>query len=174
MREPKMNHGRRLALLGAGGLALGCLLPAGAAEGERRAAPDFDLPARGGGRFALAQHRGEVVMINFWASWCGPCRMEMPLLESIYRKYRPMGFTLAGVNVEPDPRQAEQWLAKTVSVSFPVAYDAESKVSRLYGIAGMPSSVFVDRRGRLRHLHAGYKPGDENVYLDYLRTLIRE
>src|SRR5215470_7375273 len=103
-------------------------------------APDFTLPARSGGNVALSQLKGQVVMINFWASWCGPCRQEMPLLEQIYKKYNKMGFTLIGVNVEPDSKAADAWLKQT-PVSFPVLYDRESKVSKLYDVAGMPSTV---------------------------------
>jgi len=112
-------------------------------------------------------------MLNFWASWCGPCRQEMPLLDNIYKKYNKMGFTLIGVNVEPDRKSAEAWLKQT-PVSFPVLFDTESKVSRLYNVSGMPSTVFIDRKGNLRDLHQGYKPGDENGYLDQIRSLIRE
>ena len=79
-----------------------CSLGAGAAAPEPRPAPDFALPARGGGDVRLADLKGQVVMINFWATWCGPCRQEMPLLEQIQAKYEPLGFTLLGVNVEPD------------------------------------------------------------------------
>jgi peroxiredoxin len=136
-------------------------------------APQFTLAARSGQDVSLAQYKGQVVMINFWASWCGPCRQEMPLLESIYKKYNKMGFTLLGVNVEPDSQAANEWLKQT-PVSFPILYDKDSKVSKLYDVAGMPSSVIIDRSGKLRVLHRGYKPGDENEYLDSIRTLIRE
>jgi len=136
-------------------------------------APQFTLTARGGRDVSLAQYRGQVVMINFWASWCGPCRQEMPLLESIYKKYNKLGFTLLGVNVEPDSKAADDWLQAT-PVSFPILYDKESKVSKLYEVAGMPSTVIIDRHGKLRMLHRGYKPGDENEYLDNIRSLIRE
>ena len=112
-------------------------------------------------------------MINFWATWCGPCRQEMPLLDAMYRKYKGMGFTLIGVNVEPDSKAAEKFL-KDLPVSFPVAFDADSKVSKLYNVQGMPSTVIVDRKGNARVLHKGYRPGDENTYLDHVRTLIRE
>ena len=112
-------------------------------------------------------------MINFWATWCGPCRQEMPLLDAMYKKYKGMGFTLIGVNVEPDSKGAEKFLAD-LPVSFPVAFDAESKVSKLYNVQGMPSTVLVDRKGNARVLHKGYRPGDENTYLDHVRTLIRE
>ena len=136
-------------------------------------APGFSLASSSGTEVSLAQYRGEVVMINFWASWCGPCRQEFPLLESIYKKYGKMGFTLLGVNVEPDSQAANEWLKQT-PVSFPILYDKDSKVSKLYDVAGMPSTVIIDRSGKLRMLHRGYKPGDENEYLDSIRTLIRE
>jgi peroxiredoxin len=136
-------------------------------------APAFTLASSSGGQVSLAQYKGQVVMINFWASWCGPCRQEMPLLESIYKKYNRMGFTLIGVNVEPDSQAANEWLKQT-PVSFPILYDKDSQVSKLYDVAGMPSTVLIDRSGKLRMLHRGYKPGDENEYLDRIRTLIRE
>jgi thiol-disulfide isomerase/thioredoxin len=159
----------RLAAIAA---ALAIALPAlaGSAAGP---APPFSLASRSGGDVSLAQYKGRVVMLNFWASWCGPCRQEMPLLESIYRKYNRMGFVLLGVNVEPDSQAANEWLKQT-PVSFPILYDKDSRVSKLYDVAGMPSTVIIDRGGKLRVLHRGYKPGDENEYLDSIRTLIRE
>jgi len=151
-------------------LALSLPALAGTATGP---APAFTLAARSGQDVSLAQYKGQVVMINFWASWCGPCRQEMPLLESIYKKYNKMGFTMLGVNVEPDSNAANEWL-KATPVSFPILYDRDSKVSKLYDVAGMPSTVIIDRSGKLRVLHRGYKPGDENEYLDSIRSLIRE
>jgi peroxiredoxin len=153
--------------------ALSVALPALAGSSPAAPAPAFTLAARGGQEVSLAQYKGNVVMINFWASWCGPCRQEMPLLESIYKKYNKMGFTLLGVNVEPDSNAANEWL-KATPVSFPILYDRDSTVSKLYDVAGMPSTVIIDRGGKLRVVHRGYKPGDENEYLDSIRTLIRE
>jgi thiol-disulfide isomerase/thioredoxin len=136
-------------------------------------APAFTLTERGGSQLSLAQYKGQVVMLNFWASWCGPCKTEMPLLENIYKKYNKMGFTLIGVNVEPDSKDADAWLKQT-PVSFPVIYDKDSKVSKMYDVSGMPSTVIIDRKGNIRMLHRGYKAGDENEYLDSIRTLVRE
>jgi thiol-disulfide isomerase/thioredoxin len=140
---------------------------------NRGPAPDFKLDARGGQKLALSQLHGQVVMLNFWASWCGPCRQEMPLLEQMYKKYKPMGFTMLGVNVEPDTAAAEKWLQET-PVSFPVVFDRQNSVSKLYNVSGMPSSVLIDRKGNVRYLHRGYQPGDENTYLNYIRELIKE
>jgi peroxiredoxin len=152
--------------------ALALALPAVAVTSSAPA-PDFTLRSSDGRQLSMAQYRGQVVMINFWASWCGPCRQEMPLLDSIHKKYGKLGFTLIGVNVEPDSAAADAWLKKT-PVSFPILYDSDSKVSKLYGVQGMPSTVFIDRKGKVRMIHRGYKPGDENQYLDQVRLLVRE
>ena len=159
------------------GLALAavCVSAALAASSASGPAPAFQLSGRGGKTIDLSQFKGQVVMINFWATWCAPCRQEMPLLEDIYKKYKPMGFTLIGVNVEPTTGDPEGWLSKLPKpVTFPVAFDVDSKVSKLYKVAGMPTTVIVDRKGNLRWLHRGYKPGDENEYLDQIRALVRE
>ena len=121
----------------------------------------------------LDQYKGQVVMLNFWASWCGPCRAEMPILEKLHTKYKPMGFTMIGVNVEPDSAEAAKWL-KATPVTFPILFDTKSEVSKLYSVQSMPSTVIIDRKGNLRWLHRGYKPGDENEYLNQIRALVRE
>jgi len=157
------------------GLALAALfvLPAFAATSSGPA-PAFQLSGRGGKAIDLSQFKGQVVMINFWATWCAPCRQEMPLLEDIYKKYKPMGFTLVGVNVEPDAKGAEAWLSKQKPVSFPIAFDTDSKVSKMYNVAGMPTTVFVDRKGNIRLMHKSYKAGDENLYMTQIRALLKE
>jgi thiol-disulfide isomerase/thioredoxin len=157
------------------GLALVAVFASAAlAASSSGPAPAFQLSGRGGKSIDLSQFKGQVVMINFWATWCGPCRQEMPLLEDIYKKYKPMGFTMLGVNVEPDSKSAEAWLSKQKPVSFPIAFDTDSKVSKLYKVAGMPSTVFVDRKGNVRVMHKGYKPGDENFYLSQIRSMLKE
>lgn len=135
-------------------------------------APTFTLPSRSGD-ISLQQLKGQVVMLNFWASWCGPCRQEMPLLDQMHKRYSSLGFTLLGVNVEANTQDAERWL-KDTPVSFPVLFDRDSKVSALYGVDAMPSTVFIDRKGNVRYLHRGYKPGDEGEYLDQIRALLKE
>jgi peroxiredoxin len=161
----------RIAVLAAAALSVASISSAGIKEAGP--APQFTLNARGGKAVNLAQYKGQVVMINFWATWCGPCRQEMPLLETIYKKYNKMGFTLLGVNVEPDPKPAEDWL-KATPVSFPILFDTKSEVSKMYEVSGMPSTVIVDRKGNVRVIHHGYKPGDENEYQDNIRKLVRE
>ncbi len=158
-----------LAALAATPLSLAVPVAAGAAK----AAPDVQLTMRDGKKVMLSQLRGQVVMINFWATWCGPCRKEMPLLDAMYRKYKAMGFTLVGVNVEPDSKEAQAYL-RDVPVSFPIAFDNDSKLTKVFDVQGMPSSVIIDRRGNSRVVHKGYRPGDENEYLDNIRALIKE
>ena len=136
-------------------------------------APGFQLAARDGSQVSLAGLKGEVVMINFWATWCGPCRQEMPHLEALYQRYSSLGFTLLGVNVEDDPKGAEAWLAET-PVSFPILFDSKNDVTKLYDVVAMPSTVLVDRAGNIRYVHHGYKPGYENDYQNQIRELIRE
>lgn len=136
-------------------------------------APEFSLPSRDGDSVSLQELKGQVVMLNFWASWCGPCRQEMPLLDQMHRRYSSLGFTLLGVNVEASTQDAERWLAQT-PVSFPVLFDTNNEVSRLYDVNAMPSTVFIDRQGNVRYLHRGYKPGDESEYLNQIRTLLKE
>ena len=139
----------------------------------KRNAPDFTLPSRGGEAVTLSELKGQVVMINFWATWCGPCRQEMPLLEEMYARYNRMGFTLLGVNVEEDSRGADAYLRET-PVSFPILFDNDNEVSKLYDVIAMPSTVILDKEGNVRYLHKGYKPGYENEYLSQIRTLLKE
>lgn len=145
-----------------------------AADALGQPAPAFTLPLRGAPTpLGLDKLRGQVVMINFWASWCGPCREEFPLLDQMYKQYKSVGFTMLGVNVEPESKDAEGFIAKT-PVTFPIVFDKDSAVSKLYRVEGMPSTVLVDRKGVLRWVHRGYKAGDENEYLNQIRALLRE
>jgi thiol-disulfide isomerase/thioredoxin len=136
-------------------------------------APAFALQSNSGKAVNLADLKGQIVLVNFWASWCGPCRKEMPILEQLNRQYRTKGVTLVGVNVEPDTAAAVDWL-KATPVSFPILFDVDSKVSKLYQVEGMPNTVILDRTGRVRYIHRGYSPGAENEYLNQIRALIRE
>jgi peroxiredoxin len=136
-------------------------------------APDFVLKSATGTNLRLSEHRGNVVMINFWATWCGPCRQEMPLLNDLYSRYGRVGFSLLGVNIDDDSRRAMD-MAEELGVSFPVLFDERKEVSRLYQVEAMPVTVLVDRTGKVRHVHLGYKPGYEEKYLTEIRALLRE
>jgi len=140
---------------------------------DQSPAPDFTLKSNSGENLRLSELRGEVVLINFWASWCGPCRQEMPILSELHDKYKAMGFTVLGVNVEENSSEARK-LLKEMPVTFPVLFDNDSTVSKQYDVVAMPSTVLVDRDGNVRYLHKGYKPGLENTYVEQVRSLIRE
>jgi peroxiredoxin len=156
-----------------GVLILGVLLTGFAWSAIDKGAPEFSLPDSAGNSIALEDYAGQVVLINFWASWCGPCRQEMPLLEALHQRYEPLGFTMLGVNVEEDSAAADKFLA-TTSVSFPILYDRKNEVSKLYDVIAMPSTVILDREGNLRYVHHGYEPGYENDYQDQIRELLKE
>ena len=165
-----MNWIKPILVVAAMLFAAGQIQAASTAAGP---APDFTLKSNSGKNIKLSELRGQVVMINFWASWCGPCRQEMPLLDQLYQRYQPMGFTLLGVNVEEDSSAADKIL-KEIPVSFPVLYDNKSKVSESYQVQAMPSTFLIDRDGKLRYLHKGYRPGTEEDYQKQIRELIRE
>jgi peroxiredoxin len=136
-------------------------------------APDFTLKSSTGENVRLAEQRGQVVILNFWASWCGPCRAEMPLLDAMSKKYGKMGFVLYGINVDQDTAEAKKVLQK-ISVNYSVLFDPESKLSDLYNVDAMPTSVFIDKKGQIRHIHRGYVAGDEEKYIKQIKELISE
>jgi peroxiredoxin len=140
---------------------------------EGQVAPDFVLKSATGENLRLSEYRGDVVLINFWATWCGPCRQEMPLLDDLYGRYQRVGFNLLGVNIDEDSRRAMQ-MVQELGVKFPVLFDENKEVSKLYEVAAMPVTILVDREGIVRHVHHGYKPGYEEKYLTEIRSLLRE
>ncbi|MFQ3232118.1 MAG: thiol-disulfide isomerase/thioredoxin [Reinekea sp.] len=136
-------------------------------------APDFTLASKEGGNVRLQEQLGNVVLINFWASWCGPCREELPYLEELQQEYADLGFTILAVNVDEDPSKADI-LLNEIAVSFPVLFDVNDDVSKLYDVQAMPTTVIVDRDGNQRLLHKGYKSGDEVKYKQAVKALLRE
>ena len=126
----------------------------------------------GGANLRLKEQRGHVVMVNFWATWCGPCRQEMPQLNRLYEKYKSSGFVLLGVNVDDDASKAAEVAAK-LGVTFPVLLDTEKTVSKLYDLSTMPSTVIIDRDGKVRYVHRGYLAGYEDNYEKQIRELLK-
>jgi peroxiredoxin len=163
----------RRILLGAA-LAAGagvCAAPAAVAPAAM--APDFTLRTLEGKNLRLQEQRGSVVLVNFWATWCGPCRQEMPHLNRLYEKYRASGFVMLGVNVDDDASNAAG-VASKLGVKFPVLFDTDKKVSHLYALSSMPSTVLIDRDGHVRYLHRGYRDGYEETYEKQIRELVKE
>lgn len=120
--------------------------PASVKEGF--SAPDFTLPTLDGGNVNLSALRGQVVIINFWTTWCPPCRVEMPALNRVYARYRESGLLLLGVNsTVQDDEQAVRRFVSEEGLSFPVLLDRDGEVSRLYRLQALPTTVFVGRDG---------------------------
>lgn len=136
-------------------------------------AANFTLKSADGQNIRLSEYRGQVVLINFWASWCGPCRQEMPHLNAIHQKYSALGFTVFGVNVEQNRAMADKVLGD-IPVSFPILFDDDNLVSQLYDVDAMPVTVLIDRDGEIRFMHRGYKPGHEQEYEQQVRALVKE
>lgn len=156
--------------------AMLCLLlsvSAAQAAEQNQPAADFTLASKQHGNVRLQEQVGNVVLINFWASWCGPCREELPLLEKLQQDYADLGFTILAVNVDKDPAKADV-LLNDIEVSFPVLLDSDAVVSKLYQVSAMPTTVIVDRDGKQRLLHKGYKSGDVAKYEQVVKSLLRE
>lgn len=136
-------------------------------------APDFTLKSASGENLRLSEQRGKVILLNFWASWCGPCRQEMPILNRLHNQYADLGFMVIGLNVDMKTDKAMDYLKQT-PVDFPVLFDPDSQVSELYRVSAMPSTALIDRDGQVRFIHAGYKAGDEAEYEATLKKLLRE
>ena len=143
------------------------------AEEVSGATEDFTLKSRSGENFRLEDQLGNVVLLNFWASWCGPCRKEMPILQEIHKKYADLGFMVVGVNVDKDPALGEKLLSG-MEISFPVVFDPEGSVSKMYKVDAMPTTVIIDRDGNKRFLHLGYQDGFEEHYEQEVKALVRE
>ena len=139
--------------------ALACLLvPAAALAVEAGgAAPAIDLPRLDdpSATLSLASLRGKVVYVDFWASWCVPCRLSMPALEGFYRERRDQGFVVVGVNKDVSADDARRFLGK-VAVSFPLVSDAGDAAARGFDVKAMPSGYLLDRKGIVRKVHRGF------------------
>jgi len=124
-------------------------------------APSFTGPRLDGGSVALESLRGRVVLLNFWAVDCPPCRIEMPELEKIHRRYSGRGLRVLGVTeMDPAPDQAARFVAQ-IGVTYPILLDPGARIGTLYGIEAHPTSLVIDARGIVRFVNAGYLKGEE-------------
>jgi cytochrome c biogenesis protein CcmG/thiol:disulfide interchange protein DsbE len=125
------------------------------ARGERPPAPEFRLPRLDTGKtLDLADLRGRPVVLNFWASWCVPCKDEAPLLERAWQIYRGRGLSVVGVNIQDLEREARRFVAAT-GTTFPNVRDGDNSTYQAYGLTGVPETFFVDRQGRILHKFPG-------------------
>lgn len=112
---------------------------------------------------ALAQHHGQVVYLDFWASWCGPCRKSFPWMNDMQQKYRQQGFTIISVNLDVNKALAEKFLLENPA-NFSVIYDPEGYIAQRFKIKGMPSSLLIDRKGQVQHAHSGFFSDKVELY----------
>src|SRR6202140_1085398 len=136
-------------------------------------APDFVLRATDGRNLRMSEFRGQVVMVNFWARWAGDSRQEMAALDRINTTYNRAGLVVLGVSVDEDLDRAREFAA-AMKVSYPMMFDTGSNIGRDYLLEKMPMTILVDRAGVVRYSNVGFKRGDERVYLDHIRELLRE
>ena len=124
---------------------------------EGRFAPDFTLRTLDGKTVRLSEFRGKkVVLINFWATWCPPCRLEMPTMQQIYSEYKRKGLEVLAINIEPDAKEEIRDFMKELRLTFPALLDSEMKVTRKYRLIGLPVSMLIDRQGIIRSKDIGY------------------
>jgi len=135
-------------------------------------AEDFSLNTPGSGKFRLFDHHGQVVLINFWATWCPPCLEEMPAMERLYRQHRDGGFTLVAVSVDADSKLVAPFLTAR-KFSFPVALDPSMNMANTYGVRALPSSFIVARDGTLAALAIGPRHWDNDAAHSLIEALAR-
>lgn len=136
-----------------------------------RLAPDFTLATLDGTTMTLSALKGQVTLINIWATWCPPCRAEMPVIQAAYDQYRDQGFTVLAVDLQEDPRTVAAFMQK-YGLTFPALLDLDGKVSSAYRSSALPSSFFVDRQGVIRAIYRGPMP--RSVLTGTVEQLLRE
>ena len=170
-----MNHRKRsavLILLALLVLVIGCsgpgeAVPQGINQGSR--ARDFAFESLDGSKVSLSDYEGNVVLVNLWATWCSPCRAEIPDLEAAYQKYQYEGFVILGVNVE-EPRETVAPFVQEFGMSYPILLDKSGELMKIYRAQGLPMSFIVDAEGVIQKRHMGFLTGDQLE--SYLADLI--
>jgi len=135
-------------------------------------APNFKVPTAKG-TLTLADLKGKVVYLDFWASWCPPCRKSFPWMNEMERRYSRQGLTVIAINLDKDRDLAAKFLNE-VPADFTVAYDPQGTVAESYHVPGMPSSFIIDRNGRIQAIHIGFRDEDTADLEETLRTTLRQ
>jgi peroxiredoxin len=143
---------------------------AGVGKGQR--APEFSLPSLKGGRVSLSQHKGKVVLVDFWAQWCEPCKKELPELEKLHKQYGGRVVFL-GISIDKQKDNAEK-LARQLGITFEVLLDPAGSVASTYDLPKMPTSFLVDKKGFVRFVHEGFDgSGDVDRFKQELDELTK-
>jgi peroxiredoxin len=136
-------------------------------------APEFELPSLAGRPEALAAYRGRVLFVNFWATWCAPCREEAPALQVLYERLRAEGFAVLAISIDDaGAREKVESFVRDLSLAFPVLLDADQRVYRAYQAYGVPETFLVDRDGRVVERFIGPKNWDDPRYERAIRSLL--
>jgi peroxiredoxin len=136
-------------------------------------APDFVLTTLDGREVRLSDYRGHVVFLNFWATWCGPCKVEMPAMERLYREYRKQGFAILAVSSDPEGAAVTRPFRDSLGLSFTIAHDQDAVVMRMYGVRALPHTFLVDRRGVITHQVFGPRDWQDPEERDFIQKLLR-
>ncbi|SDX31542.1 TlpA family protein disulfide reductase [Marinobacter mobilis] len=138
---------------------------------EPELAPSLDLPTSEG-RVSLADLRGKVVLVDFWASWCGPCRQSFPWMNTLQEKYQNQGLEVVAVNLDQEAEAAAAFLS-AIPADFTVAYDPDGVTPEAYGVMGMPSAYLIDREGRIHSQHIGFHIDRIDNYEAEIQSLLQ-
>ena len=152
---------------------LGALINVSSAELAGTAAPDFVLKSVEGRNLRLSEYRGQVVLLGFWASYCGECRSQLEGLGELYSRYEGAGFELLTINLDRQLVQASD-AADAMKIGFPVLHDVGGSVGEQYDVQSMPYLLLIDRDGIVRDEFEGYRDGYEEQYLERVRALLAE
>jgi thiol-disulfide isomerase/thioredoxin len=137
-------------------------------------APDFTLPTLTGDSLRLAAWRGKVILLNFWATWCIPCRTEMPALEALYQQYKEAGFVVLAVNMDRLSSAGVEAFVQEVAVTFPIGLDPSWTTARLYRVLGLPTTYLIDRAGNVVVREVGERDWQDGVSRMAVEGLLRE
>ncbi len=135
-------------------------------------APDFTLRGIGSPNLRLAEQRGQVVLLNFWASWAGASKLELPQLNRLFSTYRREGLVLWGLNLDTDPTVAQAF-AQRMGLIYPQLHDTDKSVARQYALDTLPATVLIDRDGQVRYAYRGWSEGQDAVYERHIRELVK-
>ena len=164
----KTSVRRRLAL-GLIIIAVACCIDE--VRAQPSTAPDFALRSLERGNQRLSEYRGDVVVLSFWASWCGDCRRALPELNDLYARHRDAGLVMLGINLDRDAERAREF-ARVLELDFPVLMDADGVVSRLYAVEQVPRIVVIDRDGVMRHVHDSPDAAGSDVLVEEIVALL--